>query len=156
MTMKTLKLISITLLLILSYSVKAQVSLSLNIGSPPLWGPVGYTEARFYYLPDVEAYYDVSSAMFIYYGDGRWIRRESLPSRYRNYDLYDGYKVVMTDYRGEAPYENFREHKMKYKRGYRGESQRTIGERPDRGNPSSDNNKAGKRRGHGRSRRSLD
>ena len=41
----------------------------------------------------------------------------------------------MTDYRGNAPYNNFKEHKMKYRKGFRGEAQRTIGERPERGNP---------------------
>lgn len=154
--MKTLKPLVIAMLVVLSFSVKAQISVSINLGSPPLWGPVGYTEARYYYLPDVEAYYDVQSSMFIYYGNGRWNRRESLPSRYRNYDLYNGYKVVMSDYRGETPYENFREHKMKYSRGYRGEEQRTIGERPDRGNSVVRNNnnnnsrREEKARGHDR------
>jgi len=105
--------------------------MSVNLGSPPLWGPVGHTEARYYYLPDVQSYFDVQSSTFIYYGNGRWHRKTTLPSRYRNYDLYDGYKVVLTGYHGETPYKNFREHKKKYKIGYRGEPQRTIGERPE-------------------------
>lgn len=147
--MKTLKLLSIAALVLLSYSAKAQISVSVNFGSPPLWGPVGYTEARYYYLPDVEAYYDVQSSMFIYFGGGQWISRASLPRRYRNYDLYNGYKVVMTDYRGDAPYRNFNEHKMKYYKGYRGESQRTIGERPGRGNSDFRNNNGNEGKGHG-------
>jgi hypothetical protein len=147
--MKTLKPLFIAVFVVLSYSLKAQVSVSINLGTPPQWGPVGYDEARYYYLPDVEAYYDVQSAMFIYYGNGHWNRRERLPSRYRNYDLYNGYKVVM-DYRGDSPYENFREHKMKYGRGYRGESQRTIGERPEKGNSrfKGDNKGENKAKGH--------
>jgi hypothetical protein len=132
--MKTLKLIVIGIVLFLANPIHAQVSVSLNIGSPPMWGPVGYTEARYYYLPDVQAYYDVQASMFIYNSGGAWIHRTYLPARYRNYDLYGGYKVVMNDYRGNTPYTHFKEHKRQYARGYHGQAQRTIGERPGRGN----------------------
>lgn len=118
------------MMLFISSASKAQVSVNINIGSPPEWGPVGYTEVRYYYLPDVEAYYDIQTSMFIYFGDGVWLHRAYLPGRYRNYDLYGGYKVVMTDYYGDAPYSNFKEYKMKYKKGYHGPSQKTIGEKP--------------------------
>jgi len=120
-------------------TVQSQVSVNVDIGSPPPWGPYGYADARYYYLPDVEAYYDVQSSMFIYFGEGAWIHRAYLPSRYRNYDLYGGYKVVMNDYRGNTPYTHFIEHKMKYGRGYHGPSQKTIGQRPGRGNSKTNN-----------------
>ena len=120
-------------LLVLSGAATAQVSVSVNIGSPPMWGPVGYTEVRYYYLPAVEAYYDIESSMFIYYSSGTWVHRTYLPSRYRNYDLYSGYKVVMTDYRGDTPYTNYAEYKTKYAKGYSGGVQKTIGERPAKG-----------------------
>ena len=41
--MKIIKLLTIGLVLLLSSVIKAQVSVNVNIGSPPLWGPVGYT-----------------------------------------------------------------------------------------------------------------
>lgn len=137
--MKTLKLIIIAMAFVFSGAANAQVSVNINIGSPPQWGPVGYTEVRYYYLPDVEAYYDVHTSMFIYYGGGVWIRNAYLPGHYRDYDLYNGYKVVMTDYRGDAPYTTFSTYKVKYKKGYRGKSQKTIGNHP--GNHNS--NKSG-------------
>lgn len=132
--MKALKLIVIAIVLFLSNTAVAQVSVNINFGPPPMWGPVGYTDVRYYYLPDVEAYYDIQTSMFIYYGGGVWVHRAYLPSRYRDYDLYSGYKVVMTDYRGDAPYANFHHHKAQYARGYRGEPQRSIGNRPSHGN----------------------
>lgn len=132
--MKALKLFVFGMLLFLASTVQAQVSVRVNIGTPPLWGPVGYTEARYYYLPDVEAYYDVPSSMFIYSDGGVWVHRKYLPRQYRGYDLYNGYKVVMTDYRGNAPYTYFRDYKVKYAKGYRGESQKTIGMKPGKGN----------------------
>ena len=130
--MKVLKLT--VLVLVLAHAVQAQVSVNVNIGTPPPWGPAGYTEVRYYYLPDVEAYYDVQSSMFIYLGNGVWVRNAYLPGRYRNYNLYDGYKVVITDYRGNEPYMYFKNHKMKYARGYRGGPQKTIGQKPGNGN----------------------
>jgi len=137
--MKTLKLFLFVTALFLAVTTQAQVSVNVNLGSPPQWGPVGYSEARYYYLPDVEAYYDVPSSMFIYLDRGIWVHRTYLPTRYRNYDLYNGYKVVMTDYHGNTPYSHYREHRSQYARGYRGPEQRNIGERPDRGNSGSYN-----------------
>jgi uncharacterized membrane protein YgcG len=132
--MKTIKGIIIALVMFIAFTTKAQVSVSVNVGSPPLWGPVGYTEVQYYYLPDVEAYYDVQTEMFIYYGGGVWIRRAYLPTRYRYYDLYSGYKVVLTDYHGDEPYVHFKDHKIKYYKGYKGGEQKTIGEKPGKGN----------------------
>ena len=131
--MKTLKLIVLGIALFLAgNNLHAQISVSLNLGSPPQWGPAGYNDVHYYYLPDVQAYYDVQSSMFIYMNAGRWVHRANLPVRYRNYDLYHGYKVVLSDYHGNAPYSQFKEHKMKYSRGYRGQEQRSIGDRPGR------------------------
>jgi hypothetical protein len=132
--MKALKFIVIGVLLSMAIPTQAQISLHLNLGTPPQWGPVGYSQARYYYLPDVEAYYDVQSSMFIYMSGGAWVHRAYLPERYRDYDLYGGYKVVMNGYRGNRPYENFNDYRTRYARGYRGQAQRSIGQRPDRGN----------------------
>ena len=133
--MKTLKLVVIGMLLFMAGSVQAQISVHVNLGTPPQWGPSGYDDVRYYYLPDVEAYYDVPSSMFIYFNGVSWVHRTNLPSRYRNYDLYNGYKVVMSDYRGNTPYIHFREHKRQYIRGYRVQNQPTYGHRPERDNP---------------------
>lgn len=75
--------------------VKAQVSLSINIGSQPQWGPRGYNHVDYYYLPDVESYYCVPTREFVYLSGNRWIHNRSLPYRYRGYDLYGGRKVVI-------------------------------------------------------------
>jgi len=136
--MKALKLVVIGIILFFASAAQAQISVNLNIGTPPAWGPSGYSEVQYYYLPDVEAYYDVNASMFIYYEGRSWIRRSYLPGRYRNYDLYGGYKVVMRDYHGKTPYYNHRMYRTKYAKGYRGPYQRNIGVRPVRGNSSHD------------------
>ncbi len=135
--MKALKLIIVGILFFLVSSSHAQVSVSVNFGSPPLWGPVGYTDVSYYYLPDVEAYFDIRANMFIYLDGGAWIHRSYLPSRYSNYDLYGGYKVVMNDYHGNTPYIFFNKHKKQYAKGYVNKSQKTFGCKPGKGNADS-------------------
>ena len=130
--MKAFKILAIGLMLILAGSAQSQLSVKVHIGTPPAWGPSGYSNVRYYYLPDVQAYYDVQTSMFIYIAGNQWVHRTYLPARYRNYDLYNGYKVVMNDYRGNTPYSHFKEHRVKYAKGYRGEFQKTNGDRNDR------------------------
>ena len=126
--MRALKLIALGVILLVStQAMQAQVSVNVNIGSAPSWGPVGYSEADYYYLPDVETYYDVRATQFIYFGEGRWIRSRYLPNQYRNYDLNRGYKVVLHDYHGSRPYSNFNNHRVTYYKGYRGREQRMVG-----------------------------
>ena len=126
--MKTLKLIIAGIILFATANtMQAQVSVNVNIGSPPAWGPAGYSAVDYYYLPDIQAYYDIRATQFIYFGGGKWIRSRNLPNQYRNYNLYNGYKVVLNDYHGSRPYSNFKTHKAKYYKGYKGKPQKSIG-----------------------------
>ncbi len=112
-------IISSMLLLGTTVQSKAQISFHINIGTQPVWGPEGYDQADYYYLPDIESYYNVSTHQFIYMDGGRWIYANNLPPRYANYDLYSGYKVVVNRPR---PYLNFNQDRVQYARykGYRG------------------------------------
>ncbi len=141
--MKTLKYLLIAIVFLSFSNSHAQVSVNVNIGTPPAWGPAGYPDVRYYYLPDLETYYDVSNSNYVYLNNGKWTRAKSLPSAYRNYDLYNEYKVVLKDYKGNSPYDNFKTHKTKYGKGYKGKPQKTIGEKPGNGN-----NKQGKDNGN--------
>jgi len=80
-------------------NAEAQIhfSVGVNIGSQPEWGPVGYDRVAYYYMPDIDGYYDVNAHEYIYLDGGVWVHRTYLPYRYRNYDLYHGYKVVIND-----------------------------------------------------------
>lgn len=128
--MKTIKLAIAGLFLLVANTTQAQVSINVNIGNPPAWGPSGYAEMEYYYLPDIEAYYDVRASQFIYFGGGRWVRTTYLPRQYRNYDLYGGYKVVLNDYHGRTPYTYFDRHRATYYKGYHGAPQRPYKPRP--------------------------
>lgn len=107
---------------VISKPATAQVSININIGSQPTWGPVGYDYVEYYYLPDIEVYYYVPRRQFVYLSNGRWVFVTSLPSRYRSYNLYGGYKVVINQPR---PYLNFKTHKVTYAK-YKGNNGRQV------------------------------
>jgi len=147
--MKTLK----QLLLALAFftttlSLQAQVTINVNAGSPPAWGPSGYTDVQYYYLPDIDTYYDINTSQYIYQNNNKWVRIKNLPPAYRSYDLYNGYKVVMTDYRGNAPYTTYATYKVKYPKGYKGGSQKTIGAKTNKGNTYKSKGNSGKGNGN--------
>lgn len=74
---------------------QVRFSVGVNIGSQPEWGPVGYDHADYYYIPDVDAYYDVNAHQYVYLNNNVWVRGPYLPGAYRDYDVYHGYKVVV-------------------------------------------------------------
>jgi hypothetical protein len=96
--------------------VKAQVSLSVNIGLQPAWGPRGYDHVDYYYLPDVDAYYDVPSRNYVYIVGNSWVHRPYLPARYRGYDLYGGRKVVINS---RNPWLRHNTYRTRYVTNYR-------------------------------------
>ncbi|WP_291908062.1 hypothetical protein [Chitinophaga sp. CB10] len=74
----------------------AQVRVNINIGSQPLWGPVGYDYVQYYYIPDADAYYDVAAQQFIYLERNRWVYGPALPAYY-HCDIDRCYKVVVNE-----------------------------------------------------------
>jgi hypothetical protein len=104
---------------------KAQVSVNINIGSQPDWGPRGYDYVDYYYLPEVESYYYVPTRKFIYYSGGNWVHTRNLPHRYRNYNLHSGRKVVIN---GNRPYLRHHDYKKRYARNY-SSNHRRVAER---------------------------
>ena len=126
------KLVFTSMLFMSVFFAQAQVSVNINVGTPPSWGPEGYDDSRYYYLPDIDVYYDVNQSQYIYDNNGRWARVNRLPAQYRQYDLYGGYKVVLDDYRGDAPYTYHTKHRANYPKGYHGKPQKNRGPKPEK------------------------
>ncbi len=98
--MKKILLLTITILgLSIFNESKSQVrfTLNLNVNMQPDWGPVGYDYVDYYYLPDIDVYYYVPGRQYIYFDNDHWGFSYSLPSCYKSYDLYRGYKVVINE-----------------------------------------------------------
>lgn len=95
----------------LASAQKADAQVNINLGLQPAWGPTGYQYVDYYYMPDIETYYYVPSKQFIYLNNGKWVYSAGLPSRYRTYNLYNGYKVVVNE---PKPYLQHATYKVKY------------------------------------------
>lgn len=99
MDMKKILLL-FTLLLASSIVTKTEaqsINVNVNIGYQPAWGPVGYDYVNYYYIPEINVYYNVPQSVFYYLDRGRWISARYLPYSYQRYDLYPMYKVVLND-----------------------------------------------------------
>jgi len=112
--MKKLLIILISIAFFSTTNTNAQVSVNVNFGTPPVWAPADRVETQYYYLPDIDTYYDVPQRKYIYLSNNVWIRSNSLPSRHRNYNLKGGRVIYITDYRGNSPYVHHKKHKTKY------------------------------------------
>jgi len=66
-----------------------------NSYTNPTWAPPYYPGVRYYYLPDIESYYDLSTSEFIYLYDGVWRYSRTIPSYYSTFDLEDCFTVVL-------------------------------------------------------------
>lgn len=119
------KIIVVMFVFIAAFSapkVNAQISLSINIGQQPAWGPTGYDHVDFYYLPDINVYYDVARAQYVYPNGNQWVYGQNLPARYRNFDIYNSYKVVVNEAR---PYLRNNVYAAKYAK-YKGQHNQQI------------------------------
>ena len=102
---------------------QAKVNVTFNIGNQPLWGPTGYDYVQYYYLPDINVYYDIANRLFYYQGSkNNWYKATTLPSKYGRYDLYKLYKVVITS--NQKPYYNNVAHIRQYAK-YKGVKNQT-------------------------------
>ena len=61
----------------------------------PTWGPSYYAGARYYYFPDIEAYYDLASRDFIFLNNGQWIFVQNLSPFYSNFDLHSSFIIII-------------------------------------------------------------
>ena len=94
----------------------AMAQLRTNVGIQPVWGPTGYDFVENYYIPDINAYYNVPTHQYIYSEHDQWVKNENLPARYGNTDLSVYHKVVIND---QEPWLQNDRYSQKYKR-YKG------------------------------------
>lgn len=99
----------------------AQLHISINIGDQPAWAPEGSDNAQYYYIPDMDIYYDVPAHQFVYLQNRRWVRSSVLPSSYRKFDIYKVHKVAINQ---PNAYRNHRKDKSEYAQ-YRGKFDQT-------------------------------
>ncbi len=118
--MRTLKLIATGIILFAaSTTTQAQVSVNVNIGGPavvvrPAWVSQNNVDVDFYYIPEIESYYDVNASLYVYLNNGNWVRTRYVPTRYRNCDLNHANRIALSGYHGSRPYAYYTNHRVNY------------------------------------------
>ena len=83
----------------------------------PSWAPPYYPGVRYYYLPDIECYYDLSTQEFVYLDNGEWSYSQDLPSIYAGFDLGNCFTVAL-DYSVYQPWMHHHYYVSHYPRYY--------------------------------------
>ena len=86
------------LALLAAPTAQAQVGVNINIGTPA-WGPQVPNGTQYYYIPEIDGYYDLYAQQYIVLQDGYWV---PLPQLY-GYDPYQFHPVVI-QYHGREPW----------------------------------------------------
>ncbi|GAB3582977.1 hypothetical protein [Hymenobacter daeguensis] len=88
----------------------AQAQVNVNVGRPA-WGPAVPQGTQFYYIPEIDGYYDLYAQQYIVYRGGQWVPVAVLDG----YDPYQFHPVVL-DYRGREPWVYVRANRARYPR----------------------------------------
>ena len=85
----------------------------------PVWAPAynNVEKVQYYYLPDIECYYDVLNHDYVYMVENHWMFSNSLPSSYDWYDLNNAFTVVI-DVRVHEPWTHYQYYNDHYPRYY--------------------------------------
>ena len=83
----------------------------------PAWAPSYVQGVRYYYLPDIEAYYDLSDREFVYLDNGQWSYSQGLPSVYAGFDLANCFTIAL-DYNTYQPWMHHHYYVSHYPRYY--------------------------------------
>lgn len=100
--MKTTKSLIPFIILLLSFHINAQQAPLSNQALPKDKKTNCYI--RYYYFPNVEAYFDNLKMVYYYKDKGVWTTAPELPQNYGGYSLYNKAHVEITNYDDDDPY----------------------------------------------------
>ena len=72
------------------------------------------TKPRYHYYPNLQAYFDTTTNLYMYKVSNQWVSSEELPEFYGGYSLFNKYKVDINDYDGDDVTALLPLHKVKY------------------------------------------
>lgn len=93
------KSISLGLLSALAFAAPAHAQINININTAPPVVVNAPANAQYYYVPEINGYYDVPARRYIVLRNGRW-------GRVNHVDGYDprNFHPQYIDYRGDSPW----------------------------------------------------
>jgi hypothetical protein len=74
---------------------KYSTSGSQPVYESPQWAPPVYSGIRYYYLPDIECYYDIYTREFIFLNHAQWFYSPTLPYMYPGFDLNNCFVIIV-------------------------------------------------------------
>jgi hypothetical protein len=105
--MKLLKIAAAGFFALALHTSTAQAQVNINV-APPTWGPAMAPNTQYYYIPEIDGYYDVPARQYVLLRDGRWARVVNA-----GYDPHTFHPVVV-DYVGAQPWVRIEEYRTKY------------------------------------------
>ena len=112
--MKKVKSILVGIVFFALSITNAQTISQTGIASPPLVDPETNCALRYYYYPNLQAYFDTKKNVYIYSENGEWKEGDDIPNGYRGYSLYNKVNVYISDYDDDNITQFINEHKKKY------------------------------------------
>ncbi|MCC3155915.1 hypothetical protein LJ737_01610 [Hymenobacter sp. 15J16-1T3B] len=92
-------------LLLQASPTQAQVQVNVNVGTPA-WGPPVGPGVQYYYIPEIDGYYDLYTQSYVYFDPyyNTWVSAPALPAAY--YAGYDPryFHPVVVQYVGRQPW----------------------------------------------------
>ncbi|RZJ35399.1 MAG: hypothetical protein EOO51_05820 [Flavobacterium sp.] len=88
----------------------------------PLTDPQTNCELRYYYFPNLQAYFDTKTSDYIFKVDDEWTKAKEIPAGYRGYSLQNKICVLITDYDDDDPTQYTAIYKKKYPANFNGRS----------------------------------
>ena len=79
-------------------------------------------DIRYYYYPNLQAYFDLKKRKYYYKVKNVWVSKNSIPSNYRGYSVYNKIYVKLKDVKKEndKPFLLLDKHRKKYPADYKG------------------------------------
>ncbi|HEX9980271.1 MAG TPA: hypothetical protein VGB50_06875 [Flavobacterium sp.] len=118
--MKTIHYFTAVVLLMVSFTSQAQTQLTeasiagiVNDDELPVVG------VRYYYYPNLDAYFDTQSNLYIYRQNGSWVKAKEIAAGYRGYSILNNVRVAITDYDGDTPFTKLKEHQAQFPKKYK-------------------------------------
>lgn len=76
---------------------------------------VSLDSTRYYYFPNLEAYYDTKNSMYIFKRKGEWVTESHIPANYRGYSLFNKrYEIINGLVDTDTPQEFIEQHRKEY------------------------------------------
>jgi hypothetical protein len=82
------------------------------------------SEIRYYYYPNLQAYFDIQTQLYIVKQNGSWSTSKTIDVNSRGYCLRNGFHVPLKGFVADEPYLNIKQHKLSFPADYSSKQRR--------------------------------